>query len=62
MSGIAGLCWYTVFVIAVAVAICLGVHYSASYFSEQLRKIIIIVSLFTFLGVTTYTGELKKTH
>jgi hypothetical protein len=61
MAGIAGLCWYTVFVIFVASIICVSVHYSALHFSEQMRKLIIILSLFAIIGATTYTGELKKT-
>jgi hypothetical protein len=62
MAGIVGLCWYTVFVIFVAIAICAGVHWSSLYLSEQIRKLIIVLSLFAIIGVTTYTGELKQIH
>ena len=62
MAGIVGLCWYTVFVIFMALVICVSVHYSALHFSEQMRKLIIILSLFAIIGTTTYTGGLKKTN
>lgn len=55
----AGLYWYTVLVIIVAIAIGICVHYSSAYLSEQIRKLIIILSFFLILGITTYPGNLK---
>jgi glucan phosphoethanolaminetransferase (alkaline phosphatase superfamily) len=51
--------WYTIFVIIVAVAILFIVNYSATHFSEFLRKLIIILSLFTIIGTVTYPGDPK---
>lgn len=50
----AGLYWYTIFVVVVAISICVAVHYASHNLSDNIRKLIIILSIFAILGVTTH--------
>lgn len=52
-----GLYWYTIFVIIAAFSIAIAVHYSTMHFSENIRKLIIILSLFAIIGITAYPGD-----
>lgn len=48
---------YTVIVFIVALALGSVIHYSAAHFSDNIRKLIIILSFFIILGISTYAGD-----
>lgn len=48
---------YAFVVILVAFLIGEAINYSASHFAENLRKLIIVLSLFLFLGICMHPGD-----
>lgn len=52
--------WYTLAVIILSIAVAILFNYSAEHFSENIRKLVVILSFFTIFGVCLVPVEDKE--